>query len=112
MNDGVDNLTLYQSGVVGLADIHQIGGKLGDTWVILDIRYGIKILVYAIKFQMLTSNLRCIVPNIHHNENSTCQKDGEPSAMSELKKIGGKERALYSNKYSCENEDKHFADIL
>ena len=99
VDNGLHHFALHELGTVRPTHIDQIGSIFRDGVIRFDIGNDIKVILDFIKFQTAATNAQRTIPNVHHEEEYSGQKNGVPSAMDKLKHVGGKESSFDSQKY-------------
>ena len=73
VDDGVEHLLLHIVFTTEPAHIHDVGGKLGNRAIGLDIRQHIIVLSDVATFHKGVSNLVGVEPHVHHQTDGSGQ---------------------------------------
>ena len=84
VDDGIEQLVIHRTFLVGMVHINQIGSVLGDALVGLDIGDNLIILIQRFGTDVMMADLDGVDPYIHHQEQDSANKHRAPSSCEEF----------------------------
>ena len=84
VDDGIEQLVIHRTFLLGMVHINQIGSVLGDALVGLDIGDNLIILIQRFGTDVMMADLDGADPYIHHQEQDSANKHRTPSSCEEF----------------------------
>ena len=84
VDDGIEQLVIHRTFLVGMVHINQIGCVLGDALVGLDIGDNLIILIQRFGTDVMMADLDGADPYIHHQEQDSAYEHRTPSSCEEF----------------------------
>ena len=84
VDDGVEQLVIYGTFLVGVVHINQVGSVLRDALVGLDVGDNLIIIIQRFGADIMAAYLDGVDPYIHHQEQDSANKHRTPSSCEEF----------------------------